>query len=77
MVELKFAILRRRFGQIALAVVLAEESIPFLSALVWNLLMPRDSNRLEGRTESLSPPSRRVQLMGATLEFITALVFVF
>jgi hypothetical protein len=39
--------------------------------------MPRDPNRLEGHTESVSLPSRRVPLMGATFEFITALVFVF
>jgi hypothetical protein len=37
MLEVKFAIIRGRVGPIALAVVLAEESIPFLSALVWNL----------------------------------------
>ena len=38
--ELKVAIFRRRIGQIALAVVLAEECIRFLSAIVWYVIRP-------------------------------------
>ena len=81
--ELKFAIVRRRVGQIALAVVLAEECIRFLSAIVWYLIIPLVSNALQGHTESVLFPSQQhrsfpwIQLLGATLEFITAVVFVF
>jgi hypothetical protein len=82
--ELKFAIIRRRVGQIALAVVLAEECIRFLSAIVWYLIIPAISTVLEGHTDSViipGPAAHRsfpwVQLLGSTLEFITAVIFVF
>ncbi|HKF04989.1 MAG TPA: MscL family protein [Candidatus Sulfotelmatobacter sp.] len=81
--ELKFAIVRRRVGQIALAVVLAEECIRFLSALVWYLIIPTISNILDGRSESVMFQSQQhrslpwIQLLGAILEFVVAVVFVF
>ena len=79
--ELKSAILRRRIGQIALAVVLAEECIRFLNSLIWYLIIPVISNALAGHTESVLFASKRdfpwIQLVGAFLEFATALTFVF
>jgi len=81
--ELKFAIVRRRVGQIALAVVLAEECIRFLSALVWYLIIPTISNILEGHSDSVMFQSQQhrslpwIQLLGATLEFVVAVIFVF
>jgi large-conductance mechanosensitive channel len=79
--ELKFAILGRRIGQIALAVVLAEECIRLLNALVWYLIVPLIANLLHGNSESLLFASHRnfpwLQLIGSFLEFVTTIVFVF
>jgi hypothetical protein len=81
--ELRLAIVRRRIGQIALAVVLAEECIRYLSAIVWYLIIPVIAGLLEGHTESVLFPSQRnrsipwLQLFGSTLELVTAIIFVF
>jgi len=79
--ELKFAIVRRRIGQIALAVVLAEESIRYLNTLVWYLIIPIIANVLQTHTESVLFQTRHSfnwdPLAGATIEFLTAIVFVF
>jgi large-conductance mechanosensitive channel len=81
--ELRFAIVRRRVGQIALAVVLAEECIRYLSAMVWYLIIPIVAKVLESHTESLlfqsqsQRPFPWIQLFGSTLEFVAAIIFVF
>jgi large-conductance mechanosensitive channel len=79
--ELKGAIIRRRIGQIALAVVLAEACIRYLNSLVWYLIVPLIANIVQGRTESVLFRAPRTfpwqQLTGSTLEFIVAIVFVF
>jgi large-conductance mechanosensitive channel len=78
---LKLTIFRRRIGQIALAVVLAEACIRYLSALVWYLIIPVISNLLENHTESVIFANRRSfpweQLAGSTIEFATVLIFVY
>jgi large-conductance mechanosensitive channel len=78
---LKLTIFRRRIGQIALAVVLAEACIRYLSALVWYLIIPLIANLLENHSESVIFASRRSfpleQLAGSTIEFATVLVFVY
>jgi|HubBroStandDraft_2_1064218.scaffolds.fasta_scaffold702319_2 hypothetical protein len=78
---LKLTIFRRRIGQIALAVILAESCIRYLNALVWFLVIPAISNVLESHTESVLFKNRRTfpweQLTGNTIEFISALVFVY
>jgi large-conductance mechanosensitive channel len=70
--EFKSAILKKRVGQIALAVVLAEACIRFLSALTWFLVIPIISSLLEGHTESVLFSSKPVfpwqQLFGSCLE---------
>jgi large-conductance mechanosensitive channel len=79
--ELKSAILRRRIGQIAIAVVLAEECIRFLNAVIWYVIIPIISNILANQTESVLFGNNRqfpwIQLVGATLEFVTTMIFVF
>jgi len=79
--ELKLAILRRRVGQIALAVVLAQECIRFLNALIWYLVIPLLENALEGHTESLLFQTRRpfpwINLAGSVLELLAAIIFLF
>jgi large-conductance mechanosensitive channel len=80
---LKLTIFRRRIGQIALAVILAESCIRYLNALVWFLIIPLISNVLETHTESVLFKNRRTlplpweQLIGNTIEFASALVFVY
>ena len=78
---LKLTIFRRRIGQIALAVILAESCIRYLNALVWFLVIPAISNVLESHTESVLFKNRRTfpweQLTGNTLEFASALAFVY
>jgi hypothetical protein len=78
---LKLTIFRRRIGQIALAVILAESCIRYLNALVWFLVIPIISNVLESHTESVLFKNRRTfpweQLTGNTIEFASALVFVY
>jgi len=79
--ELKFAIVGRRIGQIALAVVLAEECIRYLNALVWYLIVPAIANVLKSHTESVLFQSRRgfvwEPIAGATIELMAAVIFVF
>jgi large-conductance mechanosensitive channel len=79
--EFRSAILRKRVGQIALAVVLAEACIRLLYALVWFLVVPFIAFLFRGHTESVLFPDRLVfpwqQLFGSCLEFALALIFVF
>lgn len=79
--EFKSAILRKRVGQIALAVVLAEGCIRFLYALTWFLVVPTISFLLNGHTESALFASKPVfpwqQLFGSCLEFALTIIFVF
>jgi large-conductance mechanosensitive channel len=79
--ELKHSIFRRRIGQIALAIVLAEASIRYLNALIWFLVIPVISNGLKGHTESVLFASQRAfpwdRLAASTLEIIAAILLVF
>jgi large-conductance mechanosensitive channel len=79
--ELKQSIFRRRVGQIALAIVLAEASIRYLNALIWFFIIPVISNILKGHTESVLFASQRTfpwdRLAASTLEIVAAVLFVF
>jgi large-conductance mechanosensitive channel len=79
--ELRSGIWKKRAGQIALAVILAEACLRFLNALTWFLIIPAISAMLEGHTESVLFQSRHPfpwqSLFGNVLDFIVALVFVF
>lgn len=78
---LKLTIFRRRIGQIALAVILAEACIRYLNALVWYVVIPAISNVLATHTESVLFENRRhlqwEQIAGNTLDFAVALIFVY
>ena len=78
---LRSTIFRRRIGQIALAVVLAQACIRFLNAIVWYFIIPAISNALEGHTESVLFKDRRIfawePLIGNLIDFAVALAFVY
>lgn len=81
--ELKHAILKKRVGQIALAIVLGEEILRFIGALTWNLFIPVIGRILEGHTESVlfEGPTRRPipweNLAGSILELVFTIIVVF
>ncbi|HTA25114.1 MAG TPA: hypothetical protein VK763_16390 [Terriglobales bacterium] len=79
--EFKSATLKKRVGQIALAVVLAEACISFLNSLVWFLVLPIISSLMKGHTESVlfetKPTFPFERLFAAILEFGAAIIFVF
>jgi large-conductance mechanosensitive channel len=79
--ELKSSIFKKRVGQIALAVVLAEACLRFLNAVTWFLVVPAVGNVLNGHTESVlfdtKQPFPVQQLFGSLLDFGLAIIFVF
>jgi large-conductance mechanosensitive channel len=79
--ELRSSVLRKRAGQIALAVILAEACLRFLNALTWFLIVPIVGTLLNGHTESVLFQTRVAfpwqQLLGSVLDFAVALIFVF
>jgi large-conductance mechanosensitive channel len=79
--ELRSSLLKKRAGQIALAVILAEAGFRFLNALTWFLIVPTIATVLKGHTESVLFETRTSfpwqQLLGSVLDFAVALIFVF
>jgi large-conductance mechanosensitive channel len=79
--ELRSSLLRKRAGQIALAVILAQAAHRFLNALTWYLIVPTIGKLLEGHTESVLFQTRTAfpwqPLLGSVLDFGVALIFVF
>lgn len=81
--ELRTSLLKRRVGQIALAVVLAEAAWRLVSALTWYLVMPLIARGLEGNTESVLMKGYALRsfpwenLLGSILEFASVLILVF
>ena len=77
--EFRSAILKKRVGQIALAIVLAEACI--LNSLLWYAVVPAIAWILQGHTESVMFRDHLVfpweRLFGSLLEFLLALIFVF
>lgn len=80
--ELRASILRKRVGQIALAVVLAEAVWRLVSALTWYLIIPIIGKFLHGQTESVlfqaarSSPIRWDTVFGSLLEFVLVIIVV-
>jgi large-conductance mechanosensitive channel len=80
--ELRTTILRKRVGQIALAVVLAEAIWRLVSALTWYLIIPLIGRFLHGQTESVlleaesSKPIRWDTIFGSALEFVLVVIVV-
>lgn len=81
--ELRSSLLKKRAGQIALAVILAEACLRFLNALTWFLVVPIIAIVLKGHTESVlfetqtRAPFPWQPLLGSLLDFAIALIFVF
>src|SRR5689334_20921297 len=81
--ELKNGILKKRVGQIAVAVVLAEEVLRFLATIVWSLIIPVIGKLLQGNTESVlfEGPARNpipwINLAGAVIELVFVIIVVF
>jgi large-conductance mechanosensitive channel len=80
--ELRSGILKKRVGQIALAVVLAQAIWRFVSSLTWYLIIPV-LGRLQGQSESVlfskstARPIPLENLSGSTLEFVFTVIVVF
>ncbi len=81
--ELRSSLLRKRVGQIALAVVLAQAVWRLVNALTWYLFIPLISRGLRGNTESVlfsgtaTRPLPWESLFGSLLEFGLLLILVF
>ena len=79
--ELRSSLLKKRAGQIALAVILAEACLRFLNAVTWFLVVPTVAAVLRGHTESVlfetKNPFPWQQLFGSVLDFVLAVIFVF
>jgi large-conductance mechanosensitive channel len=81
--ELRSSILKKRVGQIALAVVLAEAVWHLVNSLTWYLIIPLIGKSLNGHTESVffEAPTRRPipweNLFGSIMEFVLTVIVVF
>jgi large-conductance mechanosensitive channel len=81
--EFRSAILKKRVGQIAIAVVLAEAVWRLLTAFTWYLMMPIIYRFTDGQTESVLLPRSSGRpilwenLLGSTLEFLLTIIVVF
>lgn len=81
--EFRSSILKRRIGQIALAVVLAEAIWRLVNAFTWFLAMPIVGRFFSGQTESVlfrrsaNSPIALESFFGSVLEFLFTLIVVF
>jgi large-conductance mechanosensitive channel len=81
--ELRTSLLRKRVGQIALAVVLAQAAWRLVTALTWYLIIPVIGKTLRGNTESVllggatANPFPWENLFGSLLEFGLVVILVF
>jgi large-conductance mechanosensitive channel len=81
--ELRSSLLKKRVGQIALAVVLAQAVWRLVTALVWYAIIPVIGMSLRGNTESVvftgatTHPFPWDNLFGSLLEFALTVILVF
>jgi len=81
--ELRSSLLKKRVGQIALAVVLAEAAWRLVTSLTWYLIVPLVGRALRGNTESVifekatTNPLPWESLFGSLLEFGLVVILVF
>jgi large-conductance mechanosensitive channel len=81
--ELRSSLLRKRVGQIALAVVLAQAAWRLVTALVWYAIIPIIGKSLRGNTESVlftgatTHPFPWDNLFGSLLEFTLTVILAF
>jgi|SRR5580692_8715634 large-conductance mechanosensitive channel len=80
--ELRASVLKKRVGQIALAVVLAEAVLQLITAVTWYLIVPLIGKLLRGQTESVlfkvsaESPIPWERLFGSVLVFVLAVIVV-
>jgi large-conductance mechanosensitive channel len=80
--ELRTSLLKKRVGQIALAVVLAEAALQLITAVTWYLIIPFIGKLLHGQTESVllkasaEDPIHWDTLFGSVLVFVLAVIVV-
>ena len=81
--ELRSGILKKRVGQIALAVVLAQAVWRLMNAFTWYVLVPIIAKAISGRTESVlfegaaRVPFQWESIIGSLLEFTLTVILVF
>jgi large-conductance mechanosensitive channel len=81
--ELRTDLLRKRLGQIALAILLGEAALRFVNSLVWYLMIPIFGRVLENHTESvmfegaMRAPFPFERLFGSCLEFALTIILAF
>ena len=81
--ELRSSLLKKRVGQIALAVVLAEAAWRLVTSLTWYLIIPLIGRALRSNTESVifekatTNPLPWESLFGSLLEFGLVVILVF
>jgi large-conductance mechanosensitive channel len=81
--EFRSSILKKRVGQIALAVVLAEAVWRLVNSLTWYLIIPIIGKSFQGHTESVlfesatTHPIPWENLFGSLMEFVLTLIVVF
>jgi len=80
--EFRASILKKRVGQIALAVLLAQAALQLITTLTWYLIIPAFAKLLHGQTESVlfeksaDSPVGWDTLFGSVLVFLLVLILV-
>ena len=81
--EFRSSILKKRIGQIAIAVVLAQAVWRLVNAFTWFLIMPLIGRFVQGETESVLLPNSSGRpiawesLFGSILEFLLTIIVAF
>lgn len=80
--EFRASVLKKRVGQIALAVLLAQAALQLITTVTWYLIIPVMAKFLRGQTESVlfeksaDSPIRWDTLFGSVLIFLLVLILV-
>jgi large-conductance mechanosensitive channel len=80
--EFRASVLKKRVGQIALAVLLAQAALQLITTVTWYLIIPVLAKFLRGQTESVlfeksaDSPIRWDTLFGSVLIFLLVLILV-
>jgi large-conductance mechanosensitive channel len=80
--EFRASVLKKRVGQIALAVLMAQAALQLITTVTWYLIIPVLAKFLRGQTESVlfeksaDSPIRWDTLFGSVLIFLLVLILV-
>jgi large-conductance mechanosensitive channel len=80
--EFRATVLKKRVGQIALAVLLAQAALQLITTLTWYLIIPAFAKLLRGQTESVlfeksaDSPVHWDTVFGSVLIFLLVLILV-